>query len=229
MIQHITQDRVPDCNGEQIIDILIPQSQEKLGDELALQIQEKIHEVIQLIRRGPGAVLYRGANCGRASSADSVTISPRVHRQVPAVQVVQKTVGDPQIQFIDKAVDIPVVQQRQVPTVQTVQNTVKIPQGQFLDKVVDMPVVVERQVSTVADAPTTMNEMTMHMNEKGCLSQVDIDRIVQETERCQDKDEANKAEIDAKNGLKNHCVAVGNAATEGNLTFKVEVGNEEKT
>ena len=63
-----------------------------------------------------------------------------VQRQVPAIHVVQKTVEDPQIQFIDKTVDVPVVVQRQV------QETVEVPQIQFIDKTVDVPVVVQRLV-----------------------------------------------------------------------------------
>ena len=39
---------------------------------------------------------------------------------------------EPQIQFIVRALDIPVVTQRWVPTVQTVQRHVKIPQVMFL-------------------------------------------------------------------------------------------------
>ena len=63
--------------------------------------------------------------------------------------VPQNEVEVPQIRFIDRVVDIPVVQQRQVPMVQTIHKTVEIPQAQFLDKVVDMPVVVQRQVHKV--------------------------------------------------------------------------------
>merc|ERR1712012_1319198 len=64
------------------------------------------------------------------------------------VQTVQKTVEVPQLQFIDKVVDIPVVAQRQIPMVQTVQKTIEIPQLQYVDKVVDVPEVqvVEKTV-----------------------------------------------------------------------------------
>ena len=46
----------------------------------------------------------------------------------------------PKIQFIDKAVDVPVVVQRQVPIAQKVQKTSEVPQMQLIDKVVDVPV-----------------------------------------------------------------------------------------
>ena len=52
----------------------------------------------------------------------------------------------PQIEFIDRVLDIPVVTQEWVLTVQTVQRNVKIPQVQCLGKVADVPVVVQRQV-----------------------------------------------------------------------------------
>ena len=78
---------------------------------------------------------------------------------------VQKTSEVSRTQFIDRVVNIPVVQQRQVqqfklcrrswrftdsvPTVQMVQKIVEITQVQFLDKVVDMSVVVQHQVPMV--------------------------------------------------------------------------------
>ena len=52
-------------------------------------------------------------------------------------------------QFIDKAVDIPVVAQRQAHMNQMVQKTVEISQLQHTDQVVDVPVVVVSQVPQV--------------------------------------------------------------------------------
>ena len=48
--------------------------------------------------------------------------------------IVYEDVEVPQIQFIDRVVDLSVVLQRRVPTVQTVQKTGEIPQLQFLDR-----------------------------------------------------------------------------------------------
>merc|ERR1719356_2168210 len=45
-------------------------------------------------------------------------------RHVPSIQKVQKTVEVPQVQYIDRVVDVPVVKQRQVPSVQKIQKTV---------------------------------------------------------------------------------------------------------
>ena len=51
----------------------------------------------------------------------------------------------PQVQYIDKVEDVPVVKQRKVPMIQEVPKTVEVPQLQVIDKVVDMPVVKQRQ------------------------------------------------------------------------------------
>ena len=53
------------------------------------------------------------------------------------------------ISFIDRVVNIPVVQQWQVQQFKVVQKVVEITQMQFLGKVVDIPGVVQRQVSMV--------------------------------------------------------------------------------
>ena len=57
----------------------------------------------------------------------------------------EKTVKVPQVLFLDKAVDTPVVMQRHVPMIQTV-KTMEVPPLQFTDKVVDIPVVAQRQI-----------------------------------------------------------------------------------
>ena len=58
---------------------------------------------------------------------------------------VQKTMEGPQVQYIDKIVDVPVVAQRQVPTIQTAQKTEEVPKVQFIEQVVDVPVDMQRQ------------------------------------------------------------------------------------
>ena len=62
-----------------------------------------------------------------------------------ASEKVQKTVDVPQVQYIDKIADAPVVMRGQVPTIQTVQKTVEVPQVQFIDRVVEVPVVTQRR------------------------------------------------------------------------------------
>merc|ERR1712070_115481 len=51
-------------------------------------------------------------------------------------------------------------------------------------------------------------------NEKGRLSQADIDRMVAEAEKYKSEDEANKSKIDAKNGLENYCYQMKNSMQE---------------
>merc|ERR1719284_1005822 len=82
------------------------------------------------------------------------------------VQTVQKTVEVPQLQFIDKVVDIPVVAQRQIPMVQTVQKTIEIPQLQYVDKVVDVPVVQVVQVPQVQVVEKTVEIPQLQIVEK---------------------------------------------------------------
>ena len=71
---------------------------------------------------------------------------------------VQKTVEVPQIQFIDKAVDVPVIVQRQVPIVRKVQKTVEVPQALSTDEVMDAPLTMQRQVPAVQVAQKTVKD-----------------------------------------------------------------------
>ena len=66
-------------------------------------------------------------------------------RQVPTVQTVQKTMENPQAQFLDEVVGMPVVVQRKVPMIQRVQKTVEVPQIQYVDKIVEAPVAAAQQ------------------------------------------------------------------------------------
>ena len=60
-----------------------------------------------------------------------------------------KRIEVPPLQFMDEAVDIPVVAQRQAHMNQMVQKTIEISQLKHTDQVVDVPVVVVTQVSQV--------------------------------------------------------------------------------
>ena len=99
---------------------------------------------------------------------------------VPVLQI-QETVEVPQIQFIDKAVDVPVVVQRQVPIVQMVQKTVEVPQAQSTDKVMNAPVIMQRQVPAIQVAQKTVKELRStfevgHTNEVHARNQPDKNR-----------------------------------------------------
>ena len=49
----------------------------------------------------------------------------------------------PQVQHMNKIVDVLALAQRQVPTIETAQKTEEVPQVQILDRVVDAPVVMQ--------------------------------------------------------------------------------------
>merc|ERR1712124_192709 len=71
------------------------------------------------------------------------------------------------------------------------------------------------------------NQITI-TNEKGRLSQSEIDRMVSEAEKCRAEDEANKQEVEAKNGLENYCFTMRNTLNEEKLKDKFEDGDKEK-
>merc|ERR1712093_127461 len=65
-------------------------------------------------------------------------------------------------------------------------------------------------------------------NEKGRLSQAEIDRMVSEAEKYRAEDEANKQKVEAKNGLENYCFTMRNTLNEEKLKDKFEDGDKEK-
>merc|ERR1712047_27698 len=71
------------------------------------------------------------------------------------------------------------------------------------------------------------NQITI-TNEKGRLSQAEIDRMVQEAEKYRSEDESNKAKVEAKNGLENYFFTMRNTFNEEKLKEKFEGGDKEK-
>merc|ERR1719182_418096 len=71
------------------------------------------------------------------------------------------------------------------------------------------------------------NQITI-TNEKGRLSQAEIDRMVQEAEKYSAEDEANKKKIEAKNGLENYCYSMRNTLQEEKLQDKFEGDDKDK-
>merc|ERR1711884_449092 len=65
-------------------------------------------------------------------------------------------------------------------------------------------------------------------NEKGRLSQSEVDRMVQEAEKYRAEDESNRAKIEAKNGLENYCFTMRSTLQEEKLRDKFESGDKEK-
>merc|ERR1711998_619449 len=71
------------------------------------------------------------------------------------------------------------------------------------------------------------NQITI-TNEKGHLSQAEIDRMVQEAEKYRAEDEQNKSKIEAKNGLENYCFTMRNTLQEEKLKDKFEGDDKDK-
>jgi len=71
------------------------------------------------------------------------------------------------------------------------------------------------------------NQITI-TNEKGRLSQSEIDRMVQEAEKYAAEDEKAKTTIEAKNGLENYCFTMRNTLQEEKLQEKFEEGDKDK-
>merc|ERR1719353_925511 len=71
------------------------------------------------------------------------------------------------------------------------------------------------------------NQITI-TNEKGRLSQSEIDRMVSEAEKFKAEDEMNRAKIEAKNGLENYCFTMRNTLQEEKLQEKFEEGDKDK-
>merc|ERR1719201_2440345 len=71
------------------------------------------------------------------------------------------------------------------------------------------------------------NQITI-TNEKGRLSQAEIDRMVQEAEKYASEDAAAKEKIEAKNGLENYCFTMRNTLQEEKLKDKFESGDKDK-
>jgi L1 cell adhesion molecule like protein len=72
-----------------------------------------------------------------------------------------------------------------------------------------------------------VNQITI-TNEKGRLSQADIDRMVSEAEKYAAEDEQNKKKIEAKNGLENYCFSMRNTMQEEKLKDKFEGDDKDK-
>merc|ERR1711871_352786 len=82
-------------------------------------------------------------------------------------------------------------------------------------------------VSAAEKSTGKSNQITI-TNDKGRLSQSEIDRMVSEAEKYRAEDEANKQKVEAKNGLENYCFTMRNTLSEEKLKDKFEDGDKEK-
>ena len=163
-IQLIRKASISEYIAETFMDVPVPQFQERLVEENKFQqvhqrcsYRENLatpslwkktlctlhlgnaRDHLQALRSGrqPSRKHVVGS-CSVSNVTHSLTGGCPVSRPLME-ETMQKTVEVPQIQFIDRAVDVPVVMQRQVPIVQKVPKTVEVPQAQSTDKVVDVP------------------------------------------------------------------------------------------
>jgi len=78
------------------------------------------------------------------------------------------------------------------------------------------------------DKATGKNGSLTIKNEKGRLSQEEIERMVAEAEKFKAEDEMNKGKIEAKNGLENYCFSLKNSMEEEKLKEKFEPEDKQK-
>jgi len=70
------------------------------------------------------------------------------------------------------------------------------------------------------------NQITI-TNEKGRLSQAEIDRMVQEAEKYKTEDEANKKKVESKNGLENYCFSLRSSLDDEKFKDKIEAADKD--
>ena len=115
---------------------------------------------------------------GEEQTTETLAVSLAVEIiEVPVIQTQEKTrqvanthvqhvVNTVEAEFIDKAIEIPVVAQRQISMVQTVQKSIEIPQLQYCDDVIDVPVVSVVQVPRVRVVKKTVEDPQFEIAEK---------------------------------------------------------------
>merc|ERR1719446_1725504 len=81
-------------------------------------------------------------------------------------------------------------------------------------------------VSAKDKATSTENNITI-TNDKGRLSQDDIERMVKEAEKYAAEDEAMKDKIEAKNGLENYAYSMRNSINDEKMKDKLEAEDKE--
>ena len=152
-IQLIRKARISERIAETLMDVPVPQIRKETG-----QVTQRIPQDPssgQRTRSSAGTQVRQAtkseAHVGNYSVSNvthSLTGECPVSRPLME-ETMQKTVDVPQIQFIDRAVDVPVFMQRQVPIVQKVQKIEEVPQAQSTDNVMDVPMDMQREVPAV--------------------------------------------------------------------------------
>ncbi len=82
-------------------------------------------------------------------------------------------------------------------------------------------------VSAIEKSTGKENKITI-TNDKGRLSQEEIERMVQEAERYKAEDDAHKNRIEAKNGLENYCYSLKGSITSSEVEGKIPADDKKK-
>jgi len=82
-------------------------------------------------------------------------------------------------------------------------------------------------VSALEKSTGKENKITI-TNDKGRLSQEEIERMVQEAEKYKAEDDANKNRIEAKNGLENYCYSLKSSITSPEVEGKIPADDKKK-
>merc|ERR1712152_37481 len=80
-------------------------------------------------------------------------------------------------------------------------------------------------VSALEKSTGKENKITI-TNDKGRLSQDEIERMISEAERFKAEDDANKNRIEAKNGLENYCYSLKSTLSSDQVKDKIENGDK---
>jgi len=81
---------------------------------------------------------------------------------------------------------------------------------------------------SASDKSTGKQAQITITNDKGRLSEADIDRMVQEAEQFRKEDDMNRQKIEAKNGLENYCYSMKNTLQEEKLKEKFQGEDKDK-
>merc|ERR1712014_123365 len=76
-------------------------------------------------------------------------------------------------------------------------------------------------VSAIEKSTGKENKITI-TNDKGRLSQDEIERMVQEAEKYKAEDDANKNRVEAKNALENYCYSLKSSITSDEVASKMD-------
>ena len=98
----------------------------------------------------------------RTQEKTQQVVNTHVHHVVNTVKVekpeiIEQTVEVPQVQYINKVTDVPVVVQRQMTAIHKVKKTVDVPQVQHIDRMMDLPLVKRHQEPTIQRVQKTVD------------------------------------------------------------------------